>query len=69
MDLAITNIYQRIGFPINKNNFHWYFLLFDAETEIVQIFDSTLNSNYYFIHDKKLIDTLAECLNIKIRDK
>lgn len=32
MDLEITKIYKKIGFPINKNNFHWIFLLFDAET-------------------------------------
>ncbi|CAD8188641.1 unnamed protein product [Paramecium pentaurelia] len=68
MDLEITRIYQKFGFPINKN-FHWYFLLFDAEAELVQIFDSTLYSNDFFTHNQYLINILADVLKINIKLK
>ncbi|CAD8176836.1 unnamed protein product [Paramecium pentaurelia] len=66
MNLEITRIYKKIGFPININNFHWYFLLFDAEVEQVQIFDSTSNFNNFQIKNQNLINTLADVLKINI---
>ncbi|CAD8108949.1 unnamed protein product [Paramecium primaurelia] len=69
MNLEITRIYKKIGFPINLNNFHWYFLLYDAEVEQVQIFDSTSNFNNFSIKNENLINTLADVLKIKIKLK
>ncbi|CAD8093695.1 unnamed protein product [Paramecium primaurelia] len=66
MDLEITRIYQKFGFPINKN-FHWYFLFVDAEAGLVQIFNSTSYSNDFFTHNQYLIDTLADVLKINIK--
>ncbi|CAD8065853.1 unnamed protein product [Paramecium sonneborni] len=68
MNLDITKIYKKIGFPINKINFHWYFLLFDAENGEVQIFDSTSNTYNSQVHNKNIIQTLAEVLKITIQN-
>ncbi|CAD8125444.1 unnamed protein product [Paramecium sonneborni] len=60
MNYELNIIYKRIGFPINKNNFHWQFLLFDFERNQVELFDS-LSHNI----DQNLIKTLAKLLNLE----
>ncbi|CAD8078489.1 unnamed protein product [Paramecium sonneborni] len=69
MNLEITKIYKKIGLPINQRNFHWYFLLFDAELEQVEIFDSS--SMFYDKQksDEKLITTLEMLFKMNINNK
>ncbi|CAD8101524.1 unnamed protein product [Paramecium sonneborni] len=69
MNLEITKIYKKIGLPINERNYHWYFLLFDAESETVEIFDSTSKQNYQNKSNEQLITTLRVIFKISIKQK
>ncbi|CAK63445.1 unnamed protein product (macronuclear) [Paramecium tetraurelia] len=60
MNFEIKNFYTKVGFPINKNNYHWQFILFDYEKNTVELFDS---SKYLF--DQNLIKTLQKLLNLE----
>ncbi|CAD8138154.1 unnamed protein product [Paramecium pentaurelia] len=56
----------KLDFQSNKNNCYWYFLFFDAEMGLAQIFNSTQISNDIIKENQKLIDTLAFILKITI---
>lgn len=60
MNFELNKIYSKIGIPINKNNIHWQFLLFDYEKKQLELFDSL---SYSF--DNNLIQTLAKLLNLE----
>ncbi|CAD8124537.1 unnamed protein product [Paramecium sonneborni] len=60
MNFELMRIYKKIGIPINKNNEHWQFLLFDYEKKNVELFDSLS-----FQFDDKLIKTLSKLLNLE----
>ncbi|CAK89347.1 unnamed protein product (macronuclear) [Paramecium tetraurelia] len=61
INFKLQLLYHYIGFPINKNNNHWLFLLFDLNSKKVFVFDS-MNKNLSF---KEQIDLIAEILNVK----
>ncbi|CAD8126849.1 unnamed protein product [Paramecium sonneborni] len=60
INFELKIIYKRIGFPINKHNTHWQFLLFDYEKNQVELFDSLS-----FQIDQNLIQTLSRLLNLE----
>ncbi|CAD8103134.1 unnamed protein product [Paramecium primaurelia] len=62
MDFQLNLIYDKIGIPINKNNIHWQFLLFDYKKNCVELFDSLSQS---FKFDQNLIETLAQLLQLQ----
>ncbi|CAD8129981.1 unnamed protein product [Paramecium sonneborni] len=53
-------VYKYIGFPINKNNVHWYFLLFHLQDNIVEVFDSLPSICF----DDNLVKTLEQILQL-----
>ncbi|CAD8055997.1 unnamed protein product [Paramecium sonneborni] len=59
-------MYTKIGFPINSNNVHWYFLLFDLEKNEVEIYDSLSPKPYSQILDLKIISELLMLKSPKI---
>ncbi|CAD8081418.1 unnamed protein product [Paramecium sonneborni] len=66
INYEIKKIYQQVGFPINKYNNHWYFILFDLNINKCLIFDSLINPNSFYNYDKYLIQTLQQLLKIQL---
>ncbi|CAD8129755.1 unnamed protein product [Paramecium sonneborni] len=53
-------VYKCIGFPINRNKAHWYFLLFHLQDNIVELFDSLPSISF----DDNLVKTLEQILQL-----
>ncbi|CAD8124046.1 unnamed protein product [Paramecium sonneborni] len=58
----LSKIYRYIGFPINRRNRHWFFVLFDLTKQEVFVFDSLNKSQ--LVQDDKLINTIAEIFQL-----
>ncbi|CAD8210799.1 unnamed protein product [Paramecium pentaurelia] len=65
LNYELERIYSYIGMPVNQNNYHWYFLLFDLKQKICTIFDSLQQPNINMNIDQKLLSTLEKLLKIK----
>ncbi|CAD8209516.1 unnamed protein product [Paramecium pentaurelia] len=60
INFQLSLLYHYIGFPVNKKNRHWLFLLFELSSKKVFIFDSLHRSK----QDNKLINSIAQILNL-----
>ncbi|CAD8111655.1 unnamed protein product [Paramecium sonneborni] len=54
----LKKVYSKIGFPINKNNSHWYFLLYDLQSNNI-IYTDSLNVKW---NDIEIITLLKNLL-------
>ncbi|CAD8128431.1 unnamed protein product [Paramecium sonneborni] len=66
MNFELKKIYSWVGFPINKCNYHWYFVLFDLKSGKCLIFDSLKNSISNINRNEKLLSTLSQLLQIQL---
>ncbi|CAD8075019.1 unnamed protein product [Paramecium sonneborni] len=71
LEFNLSQIYDQIGFPINRNNNHWYFLLFNLKENNISYYDSLSTA----ILDNYLLSTLSKLLkftqklNFKIEEQ
>ncbi|CAD8192941.1 unnamed protein product [Paramecium octaurelia] len=62
INFKLSLLYHYVGFPINNNNTHWLFLLFNLNSEKVFVFDSMPNKKLSF---KEEIGLIAQILNVE----
>ncbi|CAD8210124.1 unnamed protein product [Paramecium octaurelia] len=65
LNYDLKKIYTYIGMPVNKNNYHWYFLLFDLKQNSCTVFDSLQKPTNQMNVDQQLILALEKLLKIK----
>ncbi|CAK64895.1 unnamed protein product (macronuclear) [Paramecium tetraurelia] len=67
LNYDLKEIYSQIGMPVNKNNYHWYFLLFDLKQNVCTVFDSLQKptTTDQMNIDYQLIITLEKLLKIE----
>ncbi|CAD8127427.1 unnamed protein product [Paramecium sonneborni] len=66
LNYDMKQVYGKIGFPVNINNMHWVFLLFDLKNEIITLYDS-LRTKQNKINPSPFIKAIAKFLNQKFR--
>ncbi|CAD8211786.1 unnamed protein product [Paramecium pentaurelia] len=67
LNYEMKQIYTKIGFPVNINNMHWVFLLFDLRKEEILLFDSLKSTKKKRATPGYLSKAIGRFLNLDIR--
>ncbi|CAD8209472.1 unnamed protein product [Paramecium octaurelia] len=66
LNYEMKQVYAKIGFPINVNNAHWVFLLFDLRKEQILLYDSLPSTSIKKCKPGVLIKAIGRFLDLNV---
>ncbi|CAK67876.1 unnamed protein product (macronuclear) [Paramecium tetraurelia] len=66
LNYEMKQVYAKIGFPVNVNNAHWVFLLFDLRKEQILLYDSLSSTSIKKCRPSALTKAIGSFLNLNV---